>query len=843
MNTAWIFQMAWRDSRRNRSRLLLFISSIILGIAALVAIYGLGYTLERDIDSQAKTLIGADLALDANQPPDPAIQQLIDSLGKTGKSASENNFASMIYFTKSGGTRLAQVRAVSAGFPFYGRLETRPVNAYERFTKQEGALVERTLLLQFNAQTGDSIRVGEKTFLILGEILQSPGKTGFSAAVAPAVWIPKQDLNATGLLQKGSRINYLYYFKFDSEKIIQELVPRIETRLQDAGWDIETVESRKRNTGRAFEDLNEFLKLVSFIALLLGCIGVASAIHIYVREKITSIAILKCMGATNQQAFLIFLMQMLAIGLIGSILGAILGTAIQFILPAVFSDFLPIEISMQVSWKAIAQGILVGLLVSLLFALWPLLGVRKVSPLNTLRVTATHNSWWQDPWRLLVGVGILAFIFGFSWLQIGTAGAAAGFTLGVILSFLLLSGAAWLLIYGIRRFFPSQLAYVWRQGFANLFRPNNQTVILVVAIGLGSSFIALLFYIQEVLTGKVQMAASENQPNLVVFDIQPAQKDSLFLLTREFQLPVIQDVPIITMRLSEIKGYSAADLKADTTIDIPRRAFDGEIRATYRDSLTEAETLVEGKLQDSARSVDDILISIEEGYAKRLKVKLGDEIVFNVQGAPIRTKVGSFRQVDWNRVQTNFRVIFPKGVLEQAPKFHVLVTRVPSADYSAKYQRALVETFPTVSVIDLNLILTVVDDILDKIRFVIQFIGGFSIVTGIIVLIASILISKYQRMQETVLLRTLGATSKQVFAITALEYFFLGALAAFTGIVLALIGAALLARFSFDTIFIPPLLPTLLIFIAITGLTVLIGLLNSRSVLKAPPLSILNSGT
>lgn len=843
MNTAWIFQMAWRDSRRNRSRLLLFISSIILGIAALVAIYGLGYTLERDIDSQAKTLIGADLALDANQPPDATVQQLIDSLGKTGTAASENNFASMIYFTKSGGTRLAQVRAVSAGFPFYGAIETRPANAYLRFTRQEGAMVERTLLLQFKAQPGDSIRVGEKTFLILGEILQSPGKTGFSAAVAPAVWIPKQDLDATGLLQKGSRINYLYYFKFNSDKVVEDILPRIETRLEDAGWDIETVESRKRNTGRAFEDLNEFLKLVSFIALLLGCIGVASAIHIYVKEKISSIAILKCMGATNRQAFLIFLVQMLVIGFIGSILGAILGTVIQFLLPAVFKDFLPIEISMQVSWKAIGQGILVGLLVSLLFALWPLLSVRKVSPLNTLRVTVTHNRWWQDPWRLLVSVGMLVFIFGFSWLQIGTAGAAAGFTLGVILSFLLLSGAAWLLIYGIRRFFPSRLAYVWRQGFANLFRPNNQTVILVVAIGLGSSFIALLFYIQEVLTGKVQMAASENQPNLVVFDIQPAQKDSLFQLTREFQLPVIQDVPIITMRLSEIKGYSAADLKADTTIDIPRRAFDGEIRATYRDSLTEAETIVEGKLQDSARVADDILISIEEGYAKRLKVTLGDELVFNVQGAPIRTKVGSLRQVDWNRVQTNFRVIFPKGVLEQAPKFHVLVTRVPSADYSARYQRALVENFPTVSVIDLNLILTVVDDILDKIRFVIQFIGGFSIVTGIIVLIASILISKYQRMQETVLLRTLGATSKQVFAITALEYFFLGALAAFTGIVLALIGAALLARFSFDATFIPPLAPTLLIFVAITGLTVLIGLLNSRTVLKAPPLSILNSGS
>lgn len=843
MNCQWILQMAWRDSRRNKSRLVLFISSIILGIAALVAIYGLGYTLERDIDLQAKTLIGADLAVDANQPPDPVVQQLLDSIGTFSQQAAENNFASMIYFTKSGGTRLAQVRAVSGGFPFYGQLETRPGTAFAGFAKQQGALVERTLLLQFNAQPGDSIRVGEKTFLILGEILQSPGKTGFSAAVAPAVWIPLEALDETGLLQKGSRINYLYYYKFPSASTINQLLPKIENRLEEAGWDLETVASRKESTGRSFRDLNEFLQLVSFIALLLGCIGVASAIHIYVREKISSIAILKCLGATNRQSFLIYLVQMLAIGLLGSILGAFLGTGIQFLLPQVLKDFLPIEIHMQVSWKAIGQGILVGILVSLLFALWPLLGVRKVSPLNTLRVTGSHSRWWQDGWRLLVGVGIIVFIFGFSWLQTGTLQAATGFTIGVILSFLLLSGAAWLLIYLIRRYFPNQLAYVWRQGFANLFRPNNQTVILVVAIGLGTSFICLLFYIQEVLTSKVQRAGSDNQPNLVVFDIQPSQKEALNQLTTSYNLPIIQDVPIITMRLSSIRGYSAADLKADTTIDIPRRAFDGEIRATYRDSLTEAETILEGELQDSVTNLNDIRISIEEGYAKRLKVKPGDKLEFNVQGAPIKTTVGSLRTVDWNRVQTNFRVIFPKGILEQAPKFHVLVTRVPSPEFSAKYQRALVESFPTVSVIDLNLILKTVDDILGKISFVIQFIGGFSIITGIMVLIASILISKYQRMQETVLLRTIGATNRQVFAITALEYFFLGSLAAITGIGLALIGGFLLAKFSFDTGFNPPLLATGLIFLSITGLTVLIGLFNSRSVLKAPPLSILNSGT
>lgn len=843
MNFSWLIRMAWRDSRRNRSRLLLFISSIVLGIAALVAIYGLGYTLERDIDTQAKTLIGADLAFDANQPPDIAMTALFDSLSTIGTEARENNFASMVYFPKTSGTRLAQIRAVTTGFPFYGSLDTRPVNAYSAFAKGSGALVDRTLMLQYNVQPGDSVKVGEKTYAIVGEILQAPGKTGFSAAVAPAVWIPYKDLDATGLLQKGSRVNYLYYYKLPATVPTQALADKLDERVRDAGWDQETVESRKASTGRSFGDLNKFLQLVSFVALLLGCIGVASAVHIYVKEKIGSIAVLKCLGATNRDAFLIYLVQMLAIGLLGSMLGAVLGTGIQFLLPELFADFLPIEIHMQVSWKAIGIGILIGLLVSVLFALWPLMKVRSIAPLNTLRVSDTVSYWWKDTWRLIIGLAILFFVWGFSWLQMKSIVAASSFTGAVVVSFLLLSGVAWLLIYTIKRFFPSGLAYVWRQGFANLFRPNNQTVLLVVAIGLGTSFICLLFYIQSMLTNKVKLAGSDKQPNMVIFDIQPAQREGLHQLTMEYKLPIIQDVPIITMRLQSIKGYTALDAKEDSTLDVPRRAFDGEIRATYRDSITDAEVIKDGKLQDSVRNGDSVLVSLEEGYANRLGVKTGDELVFNVQGALIATRVGSVREVDWNRVQTNFRVIFPTGVLEQAPKFHVLVTRVPDANTSASYQQALVKAFPTVSVIDLNLILKVVDELLSKIGFVIQFIGGFSIMTGIIVLIASILISKFQRMRETVLLRTLGATSKQVFAITALEYFFLGALAALTGIGLALAGGALLAKFSFDTNFEPSLLATLLVFASITGLTVAIGLINSRSVLKATPLSILNGGS
>jgi putative ABC transport system permease protein len=230
---------------------------------------------------------------------------------------------------------------------------------------------------------------------------------------------------------------------------------------------------------------------------------------------------------------------------------------------------------------------------------------------------------------------------------------------------------------------------------------------------------------------------------------------------------------------------------------------------------------------------------MEERFAARNGVKIGDTMVFNVQGTVMPVVVGSLRQVEWNRIQTNFVVLFPTGVLEDAPQFHVLLTHIPSPAVSARFQQAVVKQFPNISIIDLSLVLSIIDQLLSKIGFVIRFMAGFSIITGIIVLIASVVISKFQRMQESVLLRTLGASRKQIFAITALEYFFLGAFAAFTGILLALAGGWALAHYTFETTFTPPLLPIIIIFILICLLTVTIGLLNSRAVLTKSPLEIL----
>jgi putative ABC transport system permease protein len=209
----------------------------------------------------------------------------------------------------------------------------------------------------------------------------------------------------------------------------------------------------------------------------------------------------------------------------------------------------------------------------------------------------------------------------------------------------------------------------------------------------------------------------------------------------------------------------------------------------------------------------------------------------------IRTVIGSLRKVDWRRLQTNFRVIFPSGVLEAAPQFHVISFRVPSNEVSARFQRAVVQNFPNVSIIDLGLVLKVLDDVLDKVGFVIRFMAGFSILTGFIVLLASVIISKYQRMQEMVLLRAMGASRRQILTITALEYFFLGSLAAATGILMSLVGSWALAKYSFDASFTPEWWPVIWLFLLVSSLTVLIGLLNSREVINKPPLEILRNDT
>ncbi len=836
MKWTWLMKMAWRDSRKSRGRLLLFVTSIIVGIAALVAINSFGDNLKKDINSQAGELLGADMVIETRIQPDSVLNALLDSLG--GRQAYETSFASMLYFPKTENSRLVEVRALEGDFPFYGKLDTEPSGAKQFIDLAPNVLVDRNAMLQYDAEVGDSVRIGNVTFRIAGNLLQAPGRTGLASTFAPVVYMPMELLEETGLIRKGSRVEYKRYYKFEEEVDVEAVAGVIKPRLRKDNIQVETLEDRKESIGEAFTNLTRFLNLIAFIALLLGSLGVASAVHIYIKDKIDTVAILRCLGASGRQSFMIFLVQVACMGFIGSVLGVGAGSLIQVLLPLVLKEFLPFEASTDISLQAIGQGMIMGMSISLLFALLPLLSIRNISPLNTLRAAFEEQRSTFDGARIAVGGLIITFIIGFAYYQIRSWGEALGFAGAIVLGFLVLSGTATLIMWLARRYFPVKWNYLFRQGLANLFRPNNQTLILMIAIGLGTAMITTLFFVQGILLDQLNLSDRRNSPNIMLFDIQSQQREQLAQLTRDFELPVMQDLSIVTMRVQTLDGRTKTEVMNDSTANVPNWVFNSELRVTFRDSLIESEEIIEGTWTPYVDYPNDtVFISLEEGFADRANVGIGDPIEFNVQGAIIPTVVGSIRKMEFDRM--NFLILFPGGVLDNAPQFHIITTRADSVQQAAAYQRAVVKQYPTVSVIDLGLILNTIDQILGKIAFVIQFMSLFSIITGLLVLIGSVIISKYQRIQESVLLRTIGARRHQVLWINALEYIFLGTLAALTGILLSVLFSWILARFNFETEFHPQFYIPLIVWLSVAVLTTGIGLLNVRGILNQPPLEVL----
>jgi putative ABC transport system permease protein len=835
----WPWKMAWRDSRRSRSKLVLFIASISLGIAALVGITSFRENLMDEINNQSKELLGADFAVRGNEPLPNELFFSFRNL--SGKESKETYFSSMVYFPRTDGTRLTQVRALEGGYPYYGQIETEPANAAMDFREGKFAIVDEKLLIQYSVELGDSVLVGGQSFEVIGKIKKVPGQTGIGSSIAPIVYIPMQYLDQTGLIQKGSRVNYLTYFQFHPDIDTTNLWQRAVDEAESSGYDVETIEERKNETGEAFRDLSSFLEVIAFAALLLGCLGVASSIYVYSRGKIQTVAVLRCLGLKARQAINIFLIQIMSFGLIGAVIGSSLGVVMHVFLPGIVNEFIPINVEPTIYWPAIISGIAIGLCISLLFGLLSLVGLRRISPLSAVRFGYSSMKNKIDPVVLLLGIAIVLFLDGALWWQLKEPVDAAIYTAILLGSLGVLYLIGKLISWSVRRFMPSSFPFVWRQGMSNLHRPNNQTVILIMTLGLSTAFLAMLYFMQDLLVQRVSLAGADERANTVLYDIQSSQKDEVRTVTLDYDLPVMQEVPIVTMRLKEINGNSKKESEIDS-LNYPDWAYNREYRITYRDHLIDSETLVEGEWTDSiANKNDSIFISISKGFAENLSLKLGDELLFNVQGALIKTYIGSFRDIDWRRVQTNFLVVFPNGVLEKAPQFHVLITRVGRSDLSARYQQAIVRMFPNVSVIDLELILKTVEDILAKVAFVIQFMALFSIGTGIIVMISAIVLSRFHRVKENVLLRTLGASKKQLWQIIAAEYFLLGALGAFTGILLAIVFTTLMGHFVFEFVFIPNIVHMLSIFVMITTLTVVIGIFNSRKIVSESPLEILRN--
>ncbi len=849
----FVFAMAWRESRAAKRRLLLLTASVTVGVGALVALNSFTANMRSAVASQAQSLLGADLAVRARAPFSPRANAAIDSVAgcaaaSCARAALVTSFSAMAYVPRTEGTRLVQVAAITGGYPFYGRIRTDPAPAWDALQSGRHVLVDATLLAALSARIGDSLSLGEARFQITGIIVDVPGDVGVRSAFGPRIFIPGEAVAATRLLVTGSRAEYERFIQLESGDP-GTAAERLRGILTGERVTVRTVADDERDLDETLDQLGRYLGLVALVALLLGGLGVASAVHVFIRRKIDTIAILRCLGASSRRLVAVYLVQAAAMGLLGSVAGALLGVGLQTGLPLLFQDFLPVDVEFAVSWPAVGLGISTGLVVASIFALLPLLAIREVSPLVVLRrdfesAGGKRRLWKRLPLYLLMVVAVAAL----AAIQVGNLVSGAVFTasIGIVLGVLALAALA--LIRILRRWFPSGLPYLWRQGLANLYRPANQTVVVMLSLGFGAFLLSTLYLVQSNLLREFRFGGTGPRPNLVLFDIQPGQKAGVEATLAGAGQEIQPAVPIIPMRLLSVKGRPVREILADTNAvtstgaPMGRWALRREFRSTYRDTLVGSEKMVLGDWWKPGDGMGGVVpISMEVEVAGDIDVTVGDTIMWDVQGLPITTRVANLREVNWARMEPNFFVVFPDGPLNEAPQMFVLLTRVAEAAERGVIQRRVVEQYPNITSLDLTQIQASIEGLIDKVVLVIRFMALFSLATGAIVLIGAVATSRYQRVREGVLLKTLGATRKQILHILFVEYLFLGMLAVALALLLSTGAGWLLMRYVFESSFAFPALPLTGLALGMLALTVSVGLLNSTEVLRNTPLEVLRA--
>ena len=826
--------MAWRETRGAHRHFIYFLVCITVGVAALVGVQSFSDSLARTVARSAKSLLGADVEIRSAHPLSAESAAMVVSLEREGAAVtSVREMAAMAQVGQR--SLLVELKAVEPGYPFYGRLVTDPDQPLTSLLGHAKALVHASLLTRLGLAVGDRIRIGDLDLVISGVIVQEPDRSLGVFSLGPRVLIAAPDLDRTGLVRAGSRVRYRTLIRLPEGQPAEAFRDALALRLPDLAVRIVTYAQAQPGFRRFWTQLTLYLGMTGLVALMVGGIGVAVSVRAFVREKLSTIAVLKCLGAGWRDVFAIYLVQTVLLGFAGSLAGAALGTALQLMLAPVLVRLVPFPVDLMVSPRAMLNGLVVGIGVTLLFSLWPLLEIRRVSPALILRSQVAPRLAGRRPWAtaLIVAGGLAAMAIwqAGSWkigsLFIGGLGAAVG----------ILALSARLIVALSRRARRGPLT--WRQGTANLHRPGSQAGAVLISLGLAVMLIVAVALLEANLRKELAYRSAGAAPAFFFLDIQPDQAEPFRRLLTAQEGGLAPDLtPVVRSRLAAINGTPVAP-------DASRRRDDvwyltREYVLTWAAEPPSHNRVVSGRWWTRDEAAREPLISVEDEIAKQLGVRLGGTLTFDIQGVSVTARVLNLRSVDWESLDSNFFVIFSPGALDGAPTTYIATARVPRGQED-RVQAGVVAAFPNVTAIPVREVLERVGAVLDQIALAMRVVAGWSVLSGLVVMAGALSITRYQRLYDSVILKALGATRGFVSRVFAVEYALLGAGAGLCGTVLASGLAWVVLRFVLEVRWSFALAPLLGGVLAATALAVSVGFLGTRRLLRQKPLAVLRS--
>ena len=851
--TAW--RLARAETRRARGTLAFCVMSIALGVLAITAIRSLTDGLRQSVDGQAQRLMGADVSIQGSAPLDRGVAADLraELVARGARATASVRFYSMLARAVAAppgavtrATQLVRVRAVGDGFPLYGSVDTTPAERFGALGERPSILVDPAVARTLGLAAGDTVRLGSLELDVLGEIIKTPGSVAAEFSMAPYVFIHERFLPATGLLETGSRVQYESLFALPSSTSAEA--------WKDANWDralgdrltLRTSKEAASNVRRFLTRLSGFMTVVGLVTLFLGALGIGSSMRAFMSSKLDHAAVLRCVGATSKDLFLVYTLLALLVAFTGSALGAVLGSLTPPLLSrasaALGQNLLPTDLVLRPSFAAAAHGMTAGLVSTLAFTWVPIWRTASVAPLRVLGRATTALApvgLARFVGALGLAVGLLS-VFVLSVAETESLRIGLTFSGGIALALAALAVLSRLIIGVARRVAPRLGSFHLRQGIANLHRPGNQTSAVVVAVGMGFLLLGTLLILKSSLEQLLALERREDLPNLFVIDIQPDQRRDVEPLLSRPGIAGPELSPMISARIGAVNGRSIDQSKVER--DDVQRSFEDRMRTreyfvSYRSEPIASERVTRGTFWSGRPATQEA--SLDEGMARSLGIELGDTLTLDIQGLPLDARVTSFREIRWQALRPNSMILLSPGEIEAAPAMYVASARVADAATRQALQTELVALHGNLTVIDAAEAARTISLILDRVSGVFTLLGVLAVVAGAVILAGAIASGRFARQREAMLFKVLGASRSDLRRILSAEYAALAAFGTISGWLLAeLLGRSVVPAL-FDAAAHVPYLALSAIALGALALNIAVGMLVGRRVSDHTPLSIL----